>query len=327
MKLPFTKSALDAKQASCVKLAQHLTDAKAALAKQESTVARLAEDGVSDKELKTALDAKRDAEDLVKTRSKAHSDAIAEVAALEAEEVRLAKEKECNEAGDKAEDIARVADKDIDEWILLTRRCAVSSGRERDEVNPFDYGMAELFAKLAIEVPVSVKMKRSETKLRVAAVRTGQAVLAQPAPAPVPLPPPAPVTQVCVLKAIAWLDAANVVQTAARGADISLPPKTAQRAIEIGACCAMSDARRRMVKENPGRLGKPLFRNCVQLSDGMVDNEPEPFAPEPVMRSAPVNTPDPRFEIVPRGPPRQMQVEGARSLDDVARSNREGDKK
>jgi hypothetical protein len=141
--------------------------------------------------------------------------------------------------------------------------------------------------------------------------------------APIALPKPAPVTQVCAFKAVAWIDAAGIVQTAARGTDIELSPQTAKRGIELNAVCTMSDPRRRIAKERLGTvIGKPLRRNCVELSDNMPpDNEREPFAPEPVMRSAPPASIDPLFTPLPVGPPRQALVEGARNLDDVARHN------
>jgi hypothetical protein len=209
---------------------------------------------------------------------------------------------------------------------LVLGRCVVSAGRVRENI-PHDGGLVDLFAKLLTEIPVSVKMNRSELKFRVAAVRAGQAVVAEPAPAPIPLPKPAPVVQVCVLKeGVAWLDSQGVVQIAGRGADIDLPPKTAQRAIEIGPCVGVSDPRRRKLKEGYGiKVGRPLFRNCVQLSDGMVDPDREPFA-DPIVRSVPPATIDPRFTRIDRGPGFQIQV-ARNNLDGIAIRNKGEDDK
>jgi hypothetical protein len=231
------------------------------------------------------------------------------VSRLDADEKRRADEKQWNDDGDKLEnDIGHVYAKDIDDWLSVTARVIVSGGRVRENI-PYDMGLADLFAKLQIEIPVSVKMNLDELKHRVSQVRTGTATLFRPAPAPIPLPPPAPTTQVTTLKAIAWLDQAGMVQTAGRAEDVDLPPALAKHAVKINAACGMTDPRRRTIKEGFGvKVGKPLYRNCVRLSDDMPDDvDAEPFV-QPVLRSVPPNTIDPRFTPMDRGPPKQMSV-------------------
>jgi hypothetical protein len=196
---------------------------------------------------------------------------------------------------------------------------------------PDAQGLHIFASKVQGELPANVAMLTTLLRNHTNAVLHGgvQATLPQPAPPPAPLPKPAPVTQVCALKAVAYFDTAGIVQTASRGTDISLSPQTAKHAIAINACCAMDDPRRRTARERQGLMvGKPLRRNCVDLDSNMPpDNEAEPFAPEPIMRSAPANTPDPRFEIVQRGPARQVQVEGARHADLEAFAARNKDSK
>jgi hypothetical protein len=118
-------------------------------------------------------------------------------------------------------------------------------------------------------------------------------------------PASAPMLQVCVLKPVAWLDAAGLVQTAPRGEDISLPEKTAKHAIKINAACLLTDERRKIARRVAGtKPGRPLRRNCIDLDDGMpADREAEPFVESILRSSVP-----PMFTVVDRGPPKQMQV-------------------
>jgi hypothetical protein len=179
------------------------------------------------------------------------------------------------------------------------------------------------FSNVAAESPATREMHLVLLRQRRDAILAGAATLSRPAPAPAPIPPPAPVIHVCTLKAVAWM-ADGMVQTVAAGTDIDLPPKIAQHAAKIGACCEMGDPRRRTIKQGTGfKIGKPLRRNCIDLDPDMPpDDEPEPFR-EPILRSS---TP-PLFQVVDRGPPKQMMV-ARNNLDNLAtRNNNEDDKK
>jgi hypothetical protein len=147
--------------------------------------------------------------------------------------------------------------------------------------------------------------------------------LAKPAPPPQPLPKPAPTTHVTALKAVAWLDHQGMVQTAAAGADIALPVKTAQRAIAINAVCEMNDPRRKTAKERIGfKIGVPLRRNCIDLSDNMPPDTEDPLAPAPIMRSSV----EPLFKET-IGPPRVIQVPSNPALPATASRTIKDDKK
>jgi hypothetical protein len=193
---------------------------------------------------------------------------------------------------------------------------------------PDAQGLHLFASRVQGELPSNIEMLTGLIRSHTNAVLNGgaQATLPQPAPAPALLPKAAPVVQVCVIKeGVAWLDSNGAAQIAARGTDINLPPSLAEHAIKIGACCSMSDGRRRTIKQNYGtKVGRPLLRNCVKLND-VVDDEPEPFR-EPVLRSVPPATIDPRFQPIDRGPGFQMQV--ARSdLDRIASRNQGEDDK
>jgi hypothetical protein len=164
------------------------------------------------------------------------------------------------------------------------------------------------FSNVAAESVATREMQLLLARQRRDAILAGSAKLSRPAPLPAPIPLPPPVTHVTALKPVTWIDHQGAVQIAAAADDIDLPPQTAKHAIKINAVCTMDDERRKTIKSSGGfKVGKPLFRNCVQLSDDMVDPDPEPFA-QPVLRSVPPNTVDPRFTPIDRGPPIQMQV-------------------
>jgi hypothetical protein len=133
-------------------------------------------------------------------------------------------------------------------------------------------------------------------------------VLAKPLPPPAPMPQPAPTMHVTSLKPIAWM-VDGMVQIAAPGTDLDLSPATAQRGIKLGAVCEATDPRRKAIKQvGSFKIGKPLRRNCIDLDlDMPPDNEAEPFR-EPVLRSVPPGTIDPRLTPVDRGPAIVMKV-------------------
>jgi multidrug efflux pump subunit AcrA (membrane-fusion protein) len=181
------------------------------------------------------------------------------------------------------------------------------------------------FSNVAAESPSTREMLLTLARQRRDAILAGAATLSKPAPPPAPIPLPPPTTAVCALRPIAWL-ADGAVRKAGAGTDVNLSPQTARHAIKIGACCNMSDPRRRTVKESAGfKVGTPLRKNCVDLDPNMPpDDEPEPFR-EPVLRSVPPGTIDPQFTVIPPSqlpPPRVMQV--ARSdADLIARNNKD----
>ena len=155
-------------------------------------------------------------------------------------------------------------------------------------------------------------------------------VLAKRVPLPAPMPQPVPTVHVTALKAITWLAADGTIQISSRGEDIDLSPPLAKHALKIDAVCEMRDPRRRTVKEGTGiRVGKPLYANCVKLSEGMPDHdgEREPFSDRRVV--APIKSVPPLppgFEPLPVGPPRQVSV-ARNDLDLVARNNANKDNK
>lgn len=177
------------------------------------------------------------------------------------------------------------------------------------------------------EITAAVSMLQQLLKMH---AKARPVFLAKPAPKSTFMPPaPVPTVQVCVLKPAAYFDINGMVRTASRGTDIELPPATAKHAIQIGACCAMNDPRRQTIRQSLGTtIGTPLFRNCVQLDQDMVDPDREPFAPEPIRRSptlGPTTAIDPLFQVVDRGPPRQATV-ARNDLDAIATRNKGKDK-
>ena len=182
------------------------------------------------------------------------------------------------------------------------------------------------FSNVAIDSPANREMNLTLAQQRRNAILAGAATLSRPAPPPAPVPLPAPTVPVTALRAVAWM-AHGMVQTAAPGADLDLSPATAQRGIKLGACVTMDDPRRKAIKSTGGfKVGKPLRRNCIDLDPDMPpDDEAEPFR-QPVLRSVPPNTVDPRLIPVDRGPPRQMTV-ARNDLDAIATRNKDkGDK-
>jgi hypothetical protein len=249
------------------------------------------------------------------------------IAALaEVDQNILQLDQQIREAADKAQ---------RDEAAKVIEQCAADLGTAGATLDSALASMSELAGKIVSWCPdargihVFTASAREEliaaTSMLQTILNSGSfppaLVLAKPAPPPAPMPQPEPTVQLCALKPITWLAADNSIQIGGRGEDIALPPPLAKHAVKLGAVCEMRDPRRRMVKESLGlKVGKPLYRNCVQLSDDMPldDGGPEPFADRRVaapIRSTPAPLP-PGFEPLPTiGQPRQVLVQGARNDD------------
>jgi hypothetical protein len=266
---------------------------------------------IRDRNISAALEQKQLAADLRVSNLAAELDhARIDLDALEKELDRCRKTKQCQQ--DAAEfdkrvtlyaDKGDVAIKAIAEWA--------------EAMKPLTPDLPDLlasyifFSNVAVESPVNREMNLTLARQRRNAILAGAATLSRPAPPPAPNPLPPPVIHVCTLKPITWLDHQGAAQIASAGVDVDLPIKVAERGIAINAVCGIKDERRKSIKAaGTLRIGTPLFRNCIQLSEGMIDPDSEPFR-KPVRRSVPPNTVDPRLHVIPPNelaPPRQAMV-------------------
>jgi hypothetical protein len=322
------RKAIDSERALRDQLRLQLTTAETMAGEHQKAVQKLLHDQADDVVIDKAEQKQITAEHRVANLSRTLSEADTKIADLESQLATVLDGKQRDEATkvieQHAADLA-AAGSDLDRALAtmtnlagrITPWCAdamgihVFTGSAREELSAA-VGMLQTILKAGSFPP--------------------ERVLAKPAPPPAPLPKPEPTMQVCALKPIAWLAADNSIQVASRGEDIDLPPPLAKHALKIDAVCTMADPLRRTVKEGLGfKVGRPLYRNCVKLSDNMPpdDGEREPYSDRRVV--APVKfTPaplPPGFEPHPNvAPPRQAMV-ARNDLELVARNNNSEDKK
>lgn len=303
MRVPFVKSPIE-------KLAQRLTEAEAEVNEKQADLDGLAAEG---KELAAAANALNVAKEMLTARRKAHSDAIDEAKALKAKQDQDALKKVWNEDGDKLEGAGSVYVKDVGDLVSVLGRCVVSGAALREHVL-FDGGLAELFAKLQVEIPVSIQMYLDQLKHHVTEVRAGRAALARSAP-PQPVIAPPPVVPLFSLRPIAWTAHDGTVQTEHAWYDVSLPSVAAARALRLGAVCHVSDPRRAKHRGYGKTFTKPKPADCVNLDH---DEAPDLRVVEPEVHSS--------FQRVDRGGPVTMKVPRGNPVPVSATRNLDGDK-
>lgn len=108
------------------------------------------------------------------------------------------------------------------------------------------------------------------------------ATLPQPAPVAAPLQIAPPTTRIFSTKALTWTDHDGTRRCEHAWTDIDVPPETANRAIRLGAACAMNDPRRKAKLGFAKNTDKPKPEACINL-DLDTPATSDPRATEPVI--------------------------------------------
>jgi hypothetical protein len=211
-------------------------------------------------------------------------------------------------------------------------------------------------------IPPAVARNQENLQAHIAAVLGGAAAMPY-SETFTPLPPAAPPAETIRVfsthKPIKWIAADGALHTERKWTSVDLPPATAQCALAWGMVVTEGHPlRKQMLDYNANQYGsgteklppyaKPAASDCVDL-DGPAPPDAKPVAVSVnpsanvarVINPAPATRSDPRvveptkfdpaplppgFERLPVGPRREIQIEGVRNLDIVARNNSREDK-
>jgi hypothetical protein len=294
--------ALDAARVSRDKLTQRLTDAEANVQTKRSAAQALARSGADDSALDKAETALRATQDRVTTLTAALAETTAELAVLEAEQIA---------ANDKVQRTATASKIEDDAGRLIEAAKMFDQGaRALAEIAtdiaayvPDAAGLAVFAASARLEVPPALDLLHSVMKSFAQATLNGSAPASLPQPAPVaaPLLLAPPTTRIFAVKPVTWTDHDGTRRCEHAWLDLDMPPQIANKAIRIGAACAMNDPRRKNKLGFAKTSAKPKPSHCVNLdADAPLVSDPRATAP---VLSHHKPTAQPMFAPIDRGKP------------------------
>jgi hypothetical protein len=278
------------------RLIARLSDAEVAIIACQTKAEQLALSGADDDQLTGAENALRAAQDRRSTLRAALLKSEAEVARLERERADAADRSRREEVGAALELVSRECVESAEEVRAAVDRLYGNMARAAT-IAP-EAGGLTTFAEMArVEIPEGADLIARLVRQNREQVLAGHAPPRMPTlPEPYVeiLPPPAPTTTLFALRSIRWIDDAGKRQLVAQYNDAVLPQRLAARALQSGACVAVTDPCRRKLHTQGATPPNPA---------GAFDLDAPP--PEPERSSGELHS---AFEVVDRGPTRILQI-------------------